>query len=112
MIRPYLSDIINDHKVQDEWRIQLINDHKTRDKWKIELIIAIDFLSSKDSNETRTMHTKSDYIEIMMGSEADESLEDLLESLLQRYQGGSGESMGGSEFILDSVDRLYQVFIK
>ena len=68
MIRPYLSDIINNHKTQGEWKIQLT--------------IAINFFSSKDSEETRTMHTKSDNIEIMMGSETDETIEELFESLL------------------------------
>ena len=71
MIRPYLSDIINDHKTQGEWKIQLI--------------IAINFISSKDSNETRTMHTKSDNIEIVIGNEMDEIIEEHFKSLLQRY---------------------------
>ena len=31
-------------------------------EWKIHLVIAINFMSSKDSNETRTMYTKSDNI--------------------------------------------------
>ena len=58
MIRPYLSD--------------MINDHKTRRKWKIQLTTQINFISSKDSEETRTMHTKSHNMEIMMGNETDE----------------------------------------
>ena len=33
--------------------------------------MSINFISSKDSIETRNMHTKSDNIEIMMGSETD-----------------------------------------
>ena len=33
--------------------------------------LTFNFISSKDSNETRTMPTKSDNIEIMMGSETD-----------------------------------------
>ena len=53
IIRPYLSDIINNYKTQGEW--------------KIHLTMAINFISSKDSDETRIMHTKSDNIEIMMG---------------------------------------------
>ena len=36
------------------------------------------FISSKDSDETRTMHTKSDNIEIMIGNETDEIIEELL----------------------------------
>ena len=42
-----------------------------------------------------------------MGSQTDEIIEKLFESLLQRYQEGIEESMKGSEFILDSVDVLY-----
>ena len=53
------------------------------------------------------MHIKSDNIEIMMGSETDEIIEELFESLLKRYQEGLEESMRGSEFVFDSVDALY-----
>ena len=67
----------------------------------------INFISSKDSDETRNMHTKSDNIEIMMGSEKDDIINELFESLLQKYQEGLEESMRGSEFIFDSVDLLY-----
>ena len=38
IIRPYLSDIINDHKTQGEWKIQLS--------------MTINFISSRDSDET------------------------------------------------------------
>ena len=41
---------------------------------------------SKDSEEIRTIHSKSDNIEILMGNKTDESIEELFESLLQRYQ--------------------------
>ena len=68
---------------------------------------AINFISSKDSDETRTMHTKSDNVEIMIGSETNEIIEDLFESFLQKYQEGLEESMRGSEFVYDSVDTLY-----
>ena len=54
MIRPYLGDIINDHNTQEEWKIQLT--------------MIINFISSKDYDETRTMHTTSDNIEIMIGN--------------------------------------------
>ena len=66
--------------------------------------MAINFISSKDSDETRTMHTKSNNVEIMMGSETDEIIEDLFESFLQKYQEGLEQSMRGSEFAYDSVD--------
>ena len=46
-------------------------------------------------------------VEIMMGSETDEIIEELFKSFLQKYQEGLEESMRGSEFIFDSVDSLY-----
>ena len=67
----------------------------------------INFISSKDSKETRTMHTNSSNIEIMIGNETDEIIKKLFDSLLQKYQDGLEESMTGSEFIRDSVDLLY-----
>ena len=89
MIRPYLNDIINDHKTQGEWKIHSGNTiikHKTQSEWKIQLTMPINFISSKDSDETRTMHAKSNNVEILMGSETNENVEELFKSFLQRYQ--------------------------
>ena len=64
MIRPYLSDTINNVKTQGEW--------------KIHLTMAINFIYSKEDFEvTRTRHAKSDNVEIMMGGETDEIIEKL-----------------------------------
>ena len=46
--------------------------NKTRREWKIQLTMQINFISFKDSEETRTMHAKSHNIEIMMGNKTDE----------------------------------------
>ena len=46
-------------------------------------------------------------VEIMIGSETDEIIEDLFECFLQKYQEGLEESMRGSEFGYNSVDALY-----
>ena len=46
----------------------------------------INFISSKDSDDIRAMHTKSNNIEIMMGNETNEIIEELFKSLLQKYQ--------------------------
>ena len=62
MIRPFLRDTMNNHKTQGEWRIysgNTITGHKTQGEWKIYLTTAINIISSKDSDETRTMPTKS-----------------------------------------------------
>ena len=109
MIRPYLSDIINDHKTRGLVRYHSGNKtwvKETLSEWKIQLTMAINFISSKDSEETRTMHTKSNNVEIMMGSETVEIIEELFKSFLQKFQEGLEESMRGSEFIFDSVDLL------
>ena len=93
MIRPYLSDMINDHKIEGEWKFQLT--------------MLINFMSSKDSEKTCTMHTKSHNIEIMMGSETDDIIKELFVSLLQNYQKELEELMRRSEFVFDSVDLLH-----
>ena len=112
MIGPYLSDMINDHKTQELWKVHSSNkviDYKTTlGEWKIQLTMSINFISSKDdSGETRNMRTKSDKIEIMIDSETDEIIEELFKYLLQKYQEGLEVSIKGSEFIFDSVDLLY-----
>ena len=53
------------------------------------------------------MHTKSNKIEIMMGSETDDIIKELFRSLFQKYKEGLEESMNRSEFIFNSVDLLY-----
>ena len=87
-------------------------EHKTQSEWKIQLTMAINFISSKDSDETRTMHTKSNNVEIMIGSETDEAIEELFKSFLQKYQEGLEKLMRESEFVYDSVDALYYNFNK
>ena len=97
-IRPYLSDMISDLKTQGEW--------------KTGLTIATDFMSCidsknpKDSNETSTLCTKSNNIEIIIGNATDEITEKLFESLLQIDQGRLEESLKGSKFIF-SIHQLY-----
>ena len=80
---------------------------KTQDKWKIQLTMAINFFSSKDSEETHTMNTNRDNIVILMGNETDKIFEELFEFLLQRYQEGLEESVRGSEFVFDIVNLLH-----
>ena len=75
---------------------------------KIQLTMPINFISSRDSDETCNMRTKTDNIEIMMGSETDDIIEELRKSLLQKYQEGLGESLRrGSDLFFDNVDLLY-----
>ena len=63
--------------------------------------MVINFISSKDSEEIRTMYTKSDNIEIIIGNKTDEIIEELFESFFAKI------SRRISEFFFDSVDSLY-----
>ena len=86
----------------------MINDHKTQSECKIQFIMEINFISFKpDSDEIHIMRAKSDRMKIMIGSETDEVMEELFESLLKRYQNGLDESMKGSHFTFDAVNALY-----
>ena len=88
--------------------VDMINDHKTKSEWKIQLTMEINFISSKpDSDETCIMHTKSNNEETMIGSDTNEVIEELFESLLQRYQKDLEEKMSGSEFFFYGVNALY-----
>ena len=69
--------------------------------------MAINFISSKDSDETRTIHAKRNNVEITIGSEANKMIKELLKTFLQRYQEGLEESMKRSEFTFDSFNALY-----
>ena len=107
MIKPYLSDLIYNHKTYGSSRYHSGNKswiEKTYSEWKFQLTMAINFISSEDSDETRTMHTKSNNVEIMVDSEINEIIEVFF---LQKYQEGLEESMRRSEFVYDSVDVLY-----
>ena len=91
MVRPYLSNMANDHKTQGIWKVYSGNkviDYKTQSEWKIQYSMTINSVSSKDSDKTRIMHNKSHNVEIMRGSETDEIITELFKSLLQKHQEG------------------------
>ena len=56
------------------------------------------FISSLGAGEIRTMDSKSDNIEIMMGSETDDIIKELFKSFLKRYQENLEEKNGGKLF--------------
>ena len=60
---PYLKDIINNLKKSDTWNVQLTIENK--------------FCSSKNNNEERIMHSKSNNLEFMIYDNEDEIFEEL-----------------------------------
>ena len=92
---PYLRDIIIDLQ--------------SSDTWKIHLIIAINFISSKDTEEERVMHSNSDNIKFTSYNDANEVVNELFESLPSKYQDNFKTSVRGRDFIFDSVQlRCYK----
>ena len=64
-----------------------IEKYKFKREWKVQLTTEINFISLKPgSNETRIMHTRSDNIEITIGDDNDDIIEQLFRSSLQKYE--------------------------
>ena len=92
---------------------ELIEEYKQKGECKVQLTIEVNFISLKPgSDETRIMHTRSDNIEIMFGDDNDDIIEQLFESLLQKYEENLQNKMRGSEFEFNGVNYLYYDFNK
>ena len=93
---PYLSDLINDHKTNEN----------NSNEWKIQINMHVNFVSSNDTGETRTIFVWSDNEEIRSGNETDDIIKRLLKSFLTNYQNEEKILRNGSNFVFESVDLL------
>ena len=91
-IIPYIKDMINDYKFKAEL--------------KIHITMRIIFVSFIHNNETQAMHTKSNDIEIMNGVDASDTINELIDSFMKRYQEGLETKMKGSSYIFERIDLL------
>ena len=80
---------------------------QTSDAWKIQLTIAINFISSKDTEEERVMHPSSNNIKLIPYSDANDVIEKLFKPLRSKYQDNLETSMKGSDFIFDLLPLMY-----
>ena len=78
IIRPYLGDMINNHKAPIKNSDDIIIKDDLFGEWKIWLTMQITFISSLDITEIRKTDSKSDNVEITMGNEADDVIKKLL----------------------------------
>ena len=93
---PYLSDLINDHKtIRNE-----------SNEWKIQINMHVNFVSSNDTGEIRTIFVWSDNEEITLGNETDDIIKGLLNSCLNNYQKEEIILRNGNGFVFKSVDLL------
>ena len=93
---PYLSDLINDHKTNEN----------NSNEWKIQINMHVNFVSSNDTGEIRTIFVWSDNEEIRLGNETDDIIKGLLNSFLNNYQKEEIVLRNGSNFVFESVDLL------
>ena len=84
----------------------MINNHKAQGEWKIQLVMKINFISSLGADEYREMYTKSDNVEIMSGTETSDAINELFKSFFRRYQEGLQTKMRGSSFTFEKIDLL------
>ena len=94
-IMPYLSDLVNDHKA-------IRNESK---EMKIQINMNVNFVSSNDTGEIRTIFVWSDNKKIRPGNETD-IIKRLLNSFLNNYQKEEIVLRNGSNFVFESVDLL------
>ena len=91
-IKPYLLDLINDHKTAESG------------EWKIQLNMHVIFISSNDTGETRTIIILSDNEEIMLGNKTNGIITN--KSLLNNYHKEEQITRGASDFKFESVELL------
>ena len=84
----------------------MIDDYKSKGEWKIQITMRIIFISFIDKNETQVMHTKSDNVEIMNGTDTSDAINKLINSFMKRYQGRLETKMKGSSYIFERIDLL------
>ena len=112
MIRLYLRDLINEHKPIDESNDESNDDNDDTDRaeWEIQLTMQNSCIS-KSFEETRTIYRKGEPVEIFMGSDTNDVIDRLFNTLLQRFQHAQETSNDRvSEFIPESVELLYYHF--
>ena len=85
--------------------IKLINKHKN-DNWKIQLTMKIIFIPVGNHNEKRSLYVKTKNVEIMMGSDTDEIVKELFESVIQKYEELIEHSTKNSGLVLQGVELM------
>ena len=94
-IMPYLSDLINDNKAIE----------KNSNEWKIQMNMLVNFVSSNDNGEDRTIFVWSDNEEISrLGNETGDITKGLINSFLNNFQKEEIILRNERNFIFESVD--------
>ena len=63
----------------------MIDGCKSRGELKIQITMGIIFISFIDKNKTQVMHTKSDNVKIMNGTDTSDAINELFNTFYRRY---------------------------
>ena len=84
----------------------MINDHRiVRRVWKIQINIHANFISSRDTGETRIYYVSTDNVSIAQGENTNGIIRNILNSFLHNTQ-QELKMIKGSDFVFTSVDLL------
>ena len=84
----------------------MINDHRiARRVWKIKISMPVNFISSKDTGETRTIYVWLDNVSIIWDSYSNDIIRKLFRSSLHNYQ-EELKINKGSDFVFESVELM------
>ena len=84
MIRPYLRDLLNEHKPTVELNNNSNNNNNNKAEWKIQLQMHIKCISTKSFENKRTMNPKSEPVEIFMGSNTKDVIDKLFNTKISK----------------------------
>ena len=90
----------------------LIEFYNTIGEWKKQLFMRIAFILFTDVTERQILDSKSDNVENMGGIDANEIIEELIDSFMKRYQKGLETKMQGSSYTFERVELLEYHFHK
>ena len=117
MIRPYLTNLTNEHKSTAELNNtnnntnSSNNEKNDRSEWKIQLVMQNNFISDKNFKYTPTAYSASKPVGIFMGSDTENGIDTLFNKILERIQKAIETSNErGSRFTYESVALLYYYF--
>ena len=89
------------------------NNNIDRAEWKIQLIMQNNFISVKDFEDSRTIYSASKTVDIFMGSDTENIIDKLFNTISNRIQEAVETSnKRGSGFTQESVGLLYYYFQK
>ena len=111
-----MKRLINDHKSTTESNNEENEENDSnsdRAEWKIQLVMQNSCISTKNFEETRTIYSASEPVEMFMGSDTEDVIDTLFNAILQRFQQAQETPNDKeSEFIPESVELLYHYFQK